>query len=499
MNRALTTMLLPAGILYEDQERRAVLIDIPLSIIHAQGNTRFVQDHILCSTAPLLRPYPVLNEPSSGKKISTNTVDEVYHHKIRGIIEASLNDIRLHHSGDWCVSRQWAQLPILTTGKKRTVAGNEVSKSPSRLSVRVLGEPHSSSHEADAYEEGPNTILCLERGALTPRVSVSSLYNKAIRSRCAEAVQLEISSEDMQPSRSLWIPSRSTFIQSRIQDSISTFKSLMELDRLHLVALDATKFHFILLDPPWPNASAKRAHSYNSPRTLRDTEQLLKSMHLEDHLASSGYVGIWITNKKKIRDFVLGTDGSEASAKQQKWVETRQDQEEDASRSLFNRWGLALAEEWVWVKTTIHGEPVTDIDSTWRKPYEILLLGQREADSKAGSKPREVKTRVIAGVPDLHSRKPSLKGLIERLMPDPTCYRALEVFSRHLTADWWAWGDQVLAFNWEDAWVKRRHTSECLEKEKVEVDAAEQVKEARIDEDCEDLSRGVGPGIVGRI
>ena len=494
-------MIPQAGILYEDQERRTVLIDIPLSITHAQGNARFIRDHILCSTSPLQRPYPVLNEPSSGKKISMNTVDEVYHYKIRDIIEASLNDIRLNHSGEWCVTRRWAQPPILATGKKRTAAGDEMSKPPSRLNVRVLGELHSSSNEVDEHEVGPDKILCLERGALTPPVSNSSLYNKAISSRCAEAVRLEVSSQDIQPSRRFWIPSRSTFIQSRIQDSILTFKSLMERDRLHL--LDATKFHFILLDPPWPNASAKRAHSYDRPRTLRDTEQLLKSMRLEDHIAPSGYVGIWITNKKKIRDFVLGTDRSETAAEQQEWVETRRDQEEDASRSLFNQWGLTLAEEWVWVKTTIHGEPVTDLNSAWRKPYEILLLGQREtslSDLKAGSKLREVKMRVIAGVPDLHSRKPSLKGLIEPFMPDTTCYRALEVFSRHLTADWWAWGDQVLRFNWEEAWLKKEHISEDLEKEKVDVIATEQVEKARIDENCDDLAMGVGPGgVVGRI
>ncbi|KAI9883985.1 MAG: ATPase synthesis protein 25 mitochondrial [Watsoniomyces obsoletus] len=211
------------------------------------------------------------------------------------------------------------------------------------------------------------------------------------------------------------------------------------------------QFDFILLDPPWPNASAKRARSYERSRTLRDTEELLLSMGLEDHIAPEGYVGIWITNKPVIRDLVLGeqdTKNIEHSG--------------DPHSSLFDQWGVDLVEEWIWIKTTIHGEPVTDLESAWRKPYEIMLLGQRRPSSSGPIPPvegkgqqKEIKRRIIAGVPDLHSRKPCLKEFIEDLMPDSTRYRALEVFARHVSAGWWAWGDEVLKFNWEGNWVKR--------------------------------------------
>lgn len=148
-------------------------------------------------------------------------------------------------------------------------------------------------------------------------------------------------------------------------------------------------------------------------------------------------MGVWITNKPAVRELVLGEDG------------------------LFAHWGVEIAEEWIWLKTTIYGEPVTPLDALWRKPYEVLLLGRKRRKviaegtdpvpgfGKEGARP---KRRVIIAVPDLHSRKPCLKELIEPLMPDPSNYRALEVFARHLVAGWWSWGDECIKFNWEACW-----------------------------------------------
>ena len=69
-------------------------------------------------------------------------------------------------------------------------------------------------------------------------------------------------------------------------------------------------------------------------------------------------------------------------------------------------------------------------------------------------------------VPDLHSRKPCLKELIETLLLDANHYRALEVFARHLVAGWWSWGDECLKFNWEGNW-RFEGTSEEVD---VEID-----------------------------
>lgn len=78
-----------------------------------------------------------------------------------------------------------------------------------------------------------------------------------------------------------------------------------------------------------------------------------------------------------------------------------------------------------------------------------------------GVDPASVKRRVIAAVPDLHSRKPCLKDLFERVFcsaqaPETSLvcesYTALEVFARNLTAGWWACGNEVLKFNDRKCW-----------------------------------------------
>jgi N6-adenosine-specific RNA methylase IME4 len=151
--------------------------------------------------------------------------------------------------------------------------------------------------------------------------------------------------------------------------------------------------------------------SYLAPSTSKDSPQ-------------DSFIGIWITNKPSIRALILSPTG------------------------LFATWGVTLVEEWLWLKTTTSGTPVTPIDGVWRKPYEVFLLGKKIAGPESAG----VTRRVIVGVPDLHSRKPCLKALLERLILREG-YEALEVFARNLTAGWHSWGDQVLMFNWEGCWV----------------------------------------------
>lgn len=152
---------------------------------------------------------------------------------------------------------------------------------------------------------------------------------------------------------------------------------------------------------------------------------------LGKHIAPDGLVACWITNKKRVRDGVL---------------------------QVFQAWGVELVEEWAWLKTTIHGDPISPIDGIMRRPYEILLIGRSTSSAIDGFEDSEsdkpTKKRLIVGVPDIHSRKPCLKALIEPMMANRSDYRALEIFARNLTAGWWSWGDEVLKYNWEGYWMK---------------------------------------------
>lgn len=116
---------------------------------------------------------------------------------------------------------------------------------------------------------------------------------------------------------------------------------------------------------------------------------------------------------------------------------------------MLDHWNLELIEEWIWLKVTTNGEPMSAIDGTWRKPYEILLLAKRIGSE--GPRASTVARRVILGVPDLHSRKPCLKSMLESLL-ERECV-GLEIFARCLTAGWWGWGNEVLKFQEESCWI----------------------------------------------
>lgn len=228
----------------------------------------------------------------------------------------------------------------------------------------------------------------------------------------------------------LRIPPLCTFISSSIESFVDVFKNAANKYLCRTSLSDSGQFDFILADPPWPNRSVRRSKKYKTlGHQSNDPWETVQGI-LGQHLAPGGLVGIWVTNKAEPRKKVL---------------------------TAFQHWNVQLVEEWVWIKTTLHGELVTELDGLWRRPYEILLLGRKSYGHGCESRTADdssLNRRFICGVPDLHSRKPSLKELIEPLMPDRCSYRALEIFARNLTAGWWSWGDEVLKFNWEDNWVK---------------------------------------------
>lgn len=203
------------------------------------------------------------------------------------------------------------------------------------------------------------------------------------------------------------IPPNCTHIEGNIEDTCRFFTE------------QAPQFNLVIMDPPWPNRSVRRKQSYSTPDRTQDVAGLLFSLPIQDHLADDAFVCVWVTNKPAFRELLLGSGG------------------------FFDQWGLELSEEWIWLKVTASGEPICALDSTWRKPYEILLIGRK-------IRKNEVKRRVIIAVPDLHSRKPNLKELLQPMLPKK--YEAIEIFARNLTAGWWAWGNEVLKFQTAEHW-----------------------------------------------
>jgi len=365
-------------ILYESPSGCVVLLDIPSSISSPPGLR-------LCSSSPPKTRY-VLPEPkdNSLNQSSVESTDE-----IRTSILEALEHIYKNYSGPFLLPRITLEAGAKITGELDF-----------HESVLLLQNPGPSS--------SPEFLnLAPEQEPATEDVDdISDIYSAPVFSKSGAWRTLTILHPA--PRKHFYIPPNSSFLLSDFQTSIPAFTAIST----HL-----RKFHLVLLDPPWPNRSAARNKTYTTLNRF-DIQQL-QSIPLSQTLVppdsvsgiKGGLVGIWITNKPKFRTFVL--------------------------ESLFPRWGVELVGEWVWVKITSSGEPIFDMESRMRKPYEVLMFGRaRESVGGDGVSRHAVKERrpekgeaggcggggvgdaamevfprkIILAVPDFHSRKPCIKG-----------------------------------------------------------------------------------------
>ncbi|MCJ1369114.1 hypothetical protein MMC20_000322 [Loxospora ochrophaea] len=196
-------------------------------------------------------------------------------------------------------------------------------------------------------------------------------------------------------------------------------------------------YTLITLDPPYPNRSATRCTTTYPTHPLSHLP--IPTLPLSPSTPTT--LLLWTTNATRVRTAAL---------------------------ALLAAWNAVLIEEWVWLKITAAGEPVTAVEGAWRKPYEVCLVGRADGDANsyvdsnneatipsheakpppsaiaAATAPAAVPKRLLIAVPDLHSRKPAAKTLAEGVLGlQPGEYRGLEVFARGASAGWTAWGDEV--------------------------------------------------------
>ena len=213
------------------------------------------------------------------------------------------------------------------------------------------------------------------------------------------------------------------------------------------------KMDFILMDPPWTNASARRSASYSSSTTFNPRNLL--HLNVPAWLTDTGRVAVWCTNSEKLREFIL--------------------------TSLFPFWGLELAEIWLWVKISIHGAVVSDLESTHRKPYEPLFIAKRRLvtlpDSSYPQNTAPAPQRYLFATPSAHSRKPFLKPLLHKILAPPSpsspnvyspsslfsspppsvpvpMPKCLELFARNLESNWTSLGNETLKFAEDEPEIK---------------------------------------------
>ncbi|KAK5121763.1 hypothetical protein LTR85_004638 [Meristemomyces frigidus] len=431
-----------SAVLWQTADQTVTLIDVPRSIAAAQGTLQQPCHDQLLSVEPLQAPFPS-NEPKSEKaraNLNGNLVDQELHGEYVALLEHALLDVRGSHTGDWCLPRPCVQDTPRVAKKRKLDEGS--------LALSVNVKDQNSTGTASTGEELPNDLLSsLARAgsgtAHEPRMRLLGIppatddpeeaivHTHVIANPSADVAILEVSVSAKDVAHHFHVPPQSSFYLGDCSEVRPFRAAVRAKPQQHDTRKD---FDFILLDPPWPNRSVKRTHktagsTYSTMTTLTNVRDVLLGMDLDMLMAEDCLVGVWTTNRPAVRDLLLGEDG------------------------LFDCWGVELVEEWIWLKTTAHGEPVTQLDALWRKPYEILLLGRkRRHASPTPPASEDIMRRVLISVPDLHSRKPCLKSLVETLMADAEDYRALEVFARHLVAGWWSWGDECIKFNWDGYW-----------------------------------------------
>ncbi|KFY19246.1 hypothetical protein V491_04525 [Pseudogymnoascus sp. VKM F-3775] len=439
-------------ILWQNEDHEVTVFDIPCSLELAQQFEPLCERK-LWSSPPLRQPYPSL-EPKSHRALAAlktpDIKDLILHRALTLALDEAGNAIGRNADGSqsWCLPRSCYDGKQSTQEDRRPEkrhcmnhnvgVANNYAASPSTPLQTVLSYHHGNSQGGDTD---------------SLHSSSSSFFNNTSGRTVTQSFP--------GTNGPVIVPVNSTYIQGEIASTIPVFTQ------------NAPNFPLIILDPPWPNRSARRAGCYQISYGLSEISTLLSSIPIRSKLEKNGLVGVWITNKDLFRDLLLGKEG-------------------DAG--LFEEWGIQLVEEWVWLKIAENGEPMSPIDGTWRKPFEILLVGRKVSKEKTNLNqcmdglemkideppeeknredgiettaerpcilPTQVKRRVIIAVPDMHSRKPNLMSLFAPMLPySPALPHCLEIFARNLTAHGWAWGNEVLKFQRLEHWTECADTNQ---------------------------------------
>ncbi|KAJ6149743.1 hypothetical protein N7471_000942 [Penicillium samsonianum] len=475
------------------QDTNIYLLDIPHSIALAQegratphqqpapesspGTEKNTHRKILnlLSCSPIKEPFPS-TEPKKpaalAKVLDTIPISERRFHSelILPLVRDSLETIKAGFSRDrrWCEARA---VPSDTESHSR--APNQHPRKRRRGNDYTCLESAPDDHVSTKND--PPMIL-----STTSPNDFESLSDLAIvKNPSPEPAIIRVGSWQGDESNSpceYMVPPKSSFVLCTLPLFQTEVDRPSTSNNYPIPGLpEHQKFNLILMDPPWPNKSVRRSrhyqtHHYSEMDMLTEGLRDILRVHSHDPTTRQGLrpseshtgspiqseqsiAAIWITNAEKARR---------------------------AAYKALSGAGFCICEEWIWVKTTWDGQPISALDGLWRKPYEILVIGRKSGlnvnvnvNANANNAPplsqmddltrmsEAITTRrVIAAVPDLHSRKPSLKSIFEKVFFTEAGqlqeYSALEVFARNLTAGWWAAGNEVLRFNASECWVDNR-------------------------------------------
>ncbi|VIO94343.1 Uncharacterized protein BM_BM2284 [Brugia malayi] len=160
------------------------------------------------------------------------------------------------------------------------------------------------------------------------------------------------------------------------------------------------KFDFILLDPPWENKSVKRKTVYP---TYGDHRWML-DLCLPELLKESGLLAIWVTNNAKHLKF---TD------------------------NMIEYFGFEKIATWRWLKVTNSGEPVYNLNSQHKQPFENIVFASCVAARRHYMNIAN-EFALISTPSAIHSRKPPLFPVLQALGILEETAEQLELYGRYL-------------------------------------------------------------------
>lgn len=497
-----------SAILYQNAARTVFLVDIPTSIALAQ-ELRPSQEHgfsredlrtarrkkYLFSSPPLRVPYPTPPEPKTDAARARvleriPAAERSFHAEvIEPLVRNGLRELHEEYArnkgqeASWCLPRRileeedGSDAPGSSSSNNLERKRKSAKREDDALSAMsfALIEPDHAYTTSQRHRSDGEPPLILSPG-LNDFESLEELQNLVVKNTLSEPAAIRCSSggeeqgereKSSQPYRTTTfnVAPKSTFLLCTLPIARQPEELIPSSTSILIPGLLADrKFNLILLDPPWPNRSVRRSAQYH---TYQYFDMATLTRYIGDILRMHLYNSDEEDGKKGDSDQKRKSQESIAAI----WV-TNTEKSRMAAYDAIHAAGLTVSEEWVWIKTTVKGEPVTPVDGLWRKPYEILIIGKRchgPGERQQTGTTSDGKTRrVIAAVPDVHSRKPNLREIFERVFfssPSPSPkggtssgyqhveYSAVEVFARNLTAGWWACGNEVLKFNWEGWWV----------------------------------------------
>nr|OQO22176.1 hypothetical protein B0A51_09863 [Rachicladosporium sp. CCFEE 5018] len=237
----------PSPILWQREDRTVTVIDIPRSIVAAQGTSDHRCHDEIASSEAITTPY-TSNEPKSVKAnqaLAGQAVDIELHREYSALIGQALIHVRCHHSGPWHFPRYISAKSLHRVKKRKLSAVGDPA-------YPLSGPPTGTLTDSEGLISCPDEVL-----SATSKTSLTVFDGMPIEAReqytCSKLQDtksfslLTVCDPTAVPNASFRIPPKSSFHLGDCAD-LTNFYAAVRAQAEHLDT--RRKFDLVLLDPP---------------------------------------------------------------------------------------------------------------------------------------------------------------------------------------------------------------------------------------------------------